>query len=526
LNSNDNYRGGFGDPSNNDGADTDSPTPCVLTDRATGVVVCSAAGDALGAGYEFGAAFGEEIPVLMAGGGGFGWAPGEWTDDTQLALVILQALFEGDSLPDGYEIAGIEKGFRDWFGSGPADVGIQTSGVLSSQGSLADNAFEYCQNKVPVPAGNGSLMRTGPIALAYPENPQAIAALAKSVSELTHAAEDCVDACVLWSVAIDYTLHNAPGSATPWDWAEPLLDAVEYLPTAKRQQRWVHLIEEATTADPRDFTNNGWVVHAFQAALAAICSTPVLDGPCHATHLQRVLEKVVRAGGDTDTVAAIAGALLGARWGATALPFQWRRKLHGHRIYSEEVRHCADLERLARGVYLSGDPTNPWPDRETWLPYYKQTFGDYPSRLEISGIEFGNVGALVGAVADGADTVVSLCRMGTNEVPLGVEHHVLGFIDSNAADNPNLPLLLKELVEALEQYLLEDRKVFVHCVAAANRTPTSAAAWLVHLQELEAKEALISAGQQLGTWYDGPKAFQAAAVMALQEYELREGGPL
>ena len=524
MNSNDNYRGGFGDPSNNDGADTDSPTPCVLTDRATGVVVCSAAGDALGAGYEFGAAFGEEIPVLMAGGGGFGWAPGEWTDDTQLALVILQALFEGDSLPDGYEIAGIEKGFRDWFGSGPADVGIQTSGVLSSQGSLADNAFAYCQNKVPVPAGNGSLMRTGPIALAYPENPQAIAALAKSVSELTHAAEDCVDACVLWSVAIDYTLHNAPGSATPWDWAEPLLDAVEYLPTAKRQQRWVHLIEEATTADPRDFTNNGWVVHAFQAALAAICSTPVLDGPCHATHLQRVLEKVVRAGGDTDTVAAIAGALLGARWGATALPFQWRRKLHGHRIYSEEVRHCADLERLARGVYLSGDPTNPWPDRETWLPYYKQTFGDYPSRLEISGIEFGNVGALVGAVADGADTVVSLCRMGTNEVPLGVEHHVLGFIDSNAADNPNLPLLLKELVEALEQYLVEDRKVFVHCVAAANRTPTSAAAWLVHLQELEAKEALISAGQQLGTWYDGPKAFQAAAVMALQEYELREGG--
>jgi protein-tyrosine phosphatase len=157
------------------------------------------------------------------------------------------------------------------------------------------------------------------------------------------------------------------------------------------------------------------------------------------------------------------------------------------------------------------------------LPYYKQTFGDYPSRLEISGIEFGNVGALVGAVADGADAVVSLCRMGTNEVPLGVEHHVLGFIDSNAADNPNLPLLLKELVEALEQYLLEDRKVFVHCVAAANRTPTSAAAWLVHLQELEAKEALISAGQQLGTWYDGPKAFQAAAVMALEEYELREG---
>ena len=175
---------------------------------------------------------------------------------------------------------------------------------------------------------------------------------------------------------------------------------------------------------------------------------------------------------------------------------------------------------------MSGDPTNPWPDRTTWVPYYERTFGDRPYRLEISGIEFGNVGALAGALADGADAVVSLCRMGTNEVPVGVEHHVLGFIDSNEADNPNLPLLLKELVDGLDQYLLEDRKVFVHCVAAANRTPTAAASWMVHLQELKAKDALVSAGEQLGTWQNGPKAFQAAAVMALEQYELGEGGSI
>jgi len=57
-------------------------------DRAAGVLVATAAGDALGAGYEFGPPLPTSTPVGMVGGGGFGWAPGEWTDDTSMAMVI------------------------------------------------------------------------------------------------------------------------------------------------------------------------------------------------------------------------------------------------------------------------------------------------------------------------------------------------------------------------------------------------------------------------------------------------------
>ena len=90
----------------------------VVADRAVGAVVASAAGDALGAGYEFGPPLGADTPVVMDGGGNFDWAPGEWTDETQMALAVLIPLADGR--PD---LGAIERGFRTWFDSGPADVG-------------------------------------------------------------------------------------------------------------------------------------------------------------------------------------------------------------------------------------------------------------------------------------------------------------------------------------------------------------------------------------------------------------------
>ena len=61
------------------------------TDRAAGVLLAMACGDALGAGYEFGPPLGADVVVVMAGGGSFGWAPGEWTDDTSMAIAIARS---------------------------------------------------------------------------------------------------------------------------------------------------------------------------------------------------------------------------------------------------------------------------------------------------------------------------------------------------------------------------------------------------------------------------------------------------
>lgn len=482
------------------------PPAAVMADRSAGVVVASAAGDALGAGYEFGPPLPPAAPVRPDGGGAFGWEPGEWTDDTQLAVAVLTALADPDSAPE--PLAAIEAGFRTWYASGPADVGNQTRAVLRSTGPLAEAAARFTADHPDGAAGNGSLMRTGPVALANPDDPAAVAELARAVSALTHADPDCVDACVLWSLAIDHTIHHAPPSDRAWDWEAAVAHGLDHLP-ADRRARWQARIDDAAGGVPLDFPRNGWVVHAFQAALAAICSTPVPDGDRPADHLRLALEHAVRAGGDTDTVAAIAGSLLGARWGATALPFAWRRRLHGRRTYHEPALTAADLERLARLAARSGRPdTHGWPGIPSMLPHYDRRWRDDPRRVTLGGVQFGNVHALADALADGVDTVISLCRMGTDDVPAAVEHHVLGLLDTTAADNPNLVFLLDDLVHGVGELVDEGRHVFVHCVQARNRTPTVAAAWLGHRESQPATEALDRAAAALRR----PEPFLAEAV--------------
>ena len=110
----------------------------VVADRIAGVLVGTACGDALGAGYEFGPPLPDSTEVLMSGGGALGWEPGEWTDDTQMALAVLVPLAAGNSDP-----AAIESGFRAWYDSGPRDVGNQTSSVLCRPGTLRDAAAAY-----------------------------------------------------------------------------------------------------------------------------------------------------------------------------------------------------------------------------------------------------------------------------------------------------------------------------------------------------------------------------------------------
>ncbi len=90
---------------------------------------------------------------------------------------------------------------------------------------------------------------------------------------------------------------------------------------------WTERIDEAESSEPGRFDRNGWVVTALQAAWSAIVHTPVPTDAPACRHLLDSLDTAIRIGDDTDTVAAIAGALLGARWGASAVPAQWRRIL-------------------------------------------------------------------------------------------------------------------------------------------------------------------------------------------------------
>jgi ADP-ribosyl-[dinitrogen reductase] hydrolase len=294
-------------------------------DRAGGVLLGTAAGDALGAPYEFEPARGPEKDVAMVGGGGLGWAPGEWTDDTSMAIAIAEVAATGRDLRDEAAQDDIVRRWHEWSRTA-RDVGIQTRRVLDEVGNqkgwaaTALAASRALHERTGRTAGNGALMRTAPVALAYlgEQDVAALVTAARRLSALTHYDQDAQDACVLWCCAIRHGVLT--GDLDVRVGLRHLHD--------DRRETWSARLDVAEASRPWDIPNNGWVVAALQAAWSAITTTGAGDdGP--AGHLTRGLDAAVRAGDDTDTVAAIAGGLLGAVYGASAVPEQWRRLLHG-----------------------------------------------------------------------------------------------------------------------------------------------------------------------------------------------------
>jgi ADP-ribosyl-[dinitrogen reductase] hydrolase len=288
------------------------------TDRAIGAVLGSAAGDALGAGYEFQPPVPEPTPIRMKGGGTFNWAPGEWTDDTSMAVPILRTAARGGSFADDAALDGLVAAWADWARTAP-DVGIQTRSVLGGLEARTASASRASARRVHDQsgrsAGNGSLMRTTPLVLAYldpaEDTDRRLADAARAVSDLTHYEADAGDACVLWCVAIRYAVRT--GSLD-------VRRGLDQLPMGRRRV-WAERLSAAEAGQPVDFTaTNGWVVSALQAAYAAVLRSDSLES---------ALVAAVRSGNDTDTVAAIAGGLAGALYGTSALPDDWRELLHG-----------------------------------------------------------------------------------------------------------------------------------------------------------------------------------------------------
>ncbi|WP_282070105.1 ADP-ribosylglycohydrolase family protein [Janibacter hoylei] len=468
-------------------------------DRACGAPLGSAVGDALGAGYEFGcAAVGPDGPAMIGGGLG-NFAPGEWTDDTAMTWPVLAAAAKGADLASPEALDEIAQGFLDWYASGPADIGTQTRQVLgalrdgagappqgpgvgrrndptlvevrgalrraSKPGDVAtpgDLSTRMTQAAADLHArtgrtgGNGSLMRTSPVALAHLDDPQRLTAAAEAVSALTHTDERAGQACALWSHAIRHAV------------LEGELDVQVGLPylSDEAQGFWTARITEAEAQEPATFTPNGYVVTAFQAAWSAIRHTPVPDEmPCR--HLQHTLDTAIRIGNDTDTVAAIAGCLLAARWGASAVPAEWRRIVHGY-----PGRTAEDLAEAATLAVRGGRPNAyGWPgvERIDYLQARRPVLVRHPFD---DGVWLGNVLAL-DELPEEITAVVSLCLTGSRQVPAGVVHVPFRLIDEPGAEaNPNLDVVLADAARTVASLRAEGHRVLVHCVAAQSRTPT------------------------------------------------------
>lgn len=315
----------------------------VQLDRARGVLLATAAGDALGAGYEFGPPLPDEALVEMKGGGSFGWEPGEWTDDTSMALAIAEVAATGADLREASAQDRVVARWAQWALT-TKDIGAQTSQVLDGtrEGTAAEAlaASRDLHERTGRTAGNGSLMRTAPVALAYLDDEAGLTEAAAQLSRLTHYDPEAGEACILWCHAIRHAVLIGG------------LDArvgLGQLPVSSRSS-WAARLEAAEKARPADFARNGWVVQALQAAWCAIATT-LVPGDDPAGHLRLALEAAVRGGRDADTVAAIAGGLLGAVWGASAVPAGWRSALHGW-----PGLRAPDLAGLATAIVTGGQP--------------------------------------------------------------------------------------------------------------------------------------------------------------------------
>jgi ADP-ribosylglycohydrolase len=309
----------------------------LLIDRAVGTVIGGAMGDALGAGYEFAAAPAPD-EVIMLRGTLTEEPAGHWTDDTAMAIAILEVAARMGTLTSAAAIAAVGERFLEWFQSGPRDVGIHTREVLSraTSGAHVAEAAAEVQALHPNAAGNGSLMRTGPVALVHRGDDEQLVIAATAMSDLTHPHPDAVAACVLWTVAIDRAIANGTIEGPR---------AGLHLIDESRRAFWEQKITEAETKDPRDFSPNGHVVVALQAAWSAIHATRDAND-----HLVAGLRRAVSIGDDTDTVAAIAGYLLGACYGFSAAPIEWSSGLAGWPVtYGVE-----DLVQLATSAVELG----------------------------------------------------------------------------------------------------------------------------------------------------------------------------
>ncbi|MGW1378673.1 ADP-ribosylglycohydrolase family protein [Streptomyces sp. NPDC002446] len=305
-------------------------SPLDRTDRAIGAVLGSAVGDALGAPFEFGepgayrARFPDGVGDMWAGGG---WDRGEATDDTQMAVLTAHSLLEhgGLDLPDVF------RRFQRWAAAGPKDIGLQTEDVLGS-GLPWDRAAAAHFARGDRAAGNGALMRAAPAAVCFAGRGRAATMdAARHLSALTHGDPAAWEGTAVFHELIRVALGGGdPLAAVP--------DALAAVHPDHRDRWAVVLAPDWHPGLATEF--NGAVWPCLGSALWALRGTGSYAAAVGAA---------IDLGGDTDTVAAVTGALAGAVHGAAAIPDRWTRPLHVPLPgYGDTVLHAGELAALAR----------------------------------------------------------------------------------------------------------------------------------------------------------------------------------
>lgn len=280
-----------------------------MLSRFRGALLGLACGDAVGTTVEFKRRGTFELVTDMLGGGPFGLAPGEWTDDTSMALCLATSLVECDGFNPNDQMDRYARWMREGYLSSNGacfDVGLTVSRALREYRN-SGNPFSgpTAQNT----AGNGCLMRLAPVPMFYFGSRQAAIDFSGESSRTTHGASECVEACRLFGammhsaisgiakdgILLDHGLDNfnSPGITA-------IANGVYASKTVER------------------ISGSGYVVESLEAALWCFY---------HTDSFRDAVITAANLGHDADTTAAICGQLAGGFYGEQGIPEEWLQRL-------------------------------------------------------------------------------------------------------------------------------------------------------------------------------------------------------
>ncbi|HEV2544925.1 MAG TPA: ADP-ribosylglycohydrolase family protein [Methylobacterium sp.] len=293
-----------------------------MRDRARGALLGLAVGDALGTTLEFTHRDSLPLHTEMTGGGPFDLQPGEWTDDTAMALALADSLISCR----GFDPHDLAARFVSWWQDGAYsctascfDIGLTTREALARLVSTDD---PFAGSLDPRTAGNGSLMRLAPVALFALHDADRADQIARNQSCITHAAPQAVEACAYFVQILREASLGQPDVLRRRTWSgDPVITAIA-------AGSWHHKTRD-------EIRSSGYVIDTLEAAVWSVGIT---------MSFEEALILAVNLADDADTVGAVTGQLAGALYGASAIPERW---LH-HLAWDSRISAVSD--RLLAGV--------------------------------------------------------------------------------------------------------------------------------------------------------------------------------
>jgi ADP-ribosyl-[dinitrogen reductase] hydrolase len=300
-----------------------------LIERYRGALLGLACGDAVGTSVEF-QPRGSFPPLTnMVGGGPFHLKPGQWTDDTSMALCLAESLLA----KNGFDAADQMDRYLDWWQHGHLsstgecfDIGMTVSDALAR---YKETGQPFAGSSDPYTAGNGSLMRLVPVVLYYFPNRERVRTFAAKSSRTTHAAPEAVECCLLFADLICEALRGTS--------KQDLLNATE---ASFLEPKVTAIARSDFLAKPEsNIQGTGYCVASLEAALWCFH---------HTNTFEAAILKAANLGDDADTTAAIVGQLAGAHYGVQAIPEVWLEKLHqreGVEAMADALMDCSTVSR-------------------------------------------------------------------------------------------------------------------------------------------------------------------------------------